>query len=118
VRAVTGRDFTAKDFGTWGGTVIAALALQEPGEFESQSQAKHNITQVIKTAAGELGNTPTVCRKCYVHPGIIEAYEDGSLLRALASYDETKTPKGLRPAEARVLAFLQGCSPVKTGQSR
>ncbi len=68
LRELTGEDFTAKDFRTWAGTVLAALALQEFEAFDSQTQAKKNVVQAIERVAERLGNTPSVCRKCYVHP--------------------------------------------------
>ena len=66
---ITGEHFTAKDFRTWAGTVLASLALQEFEAFDSETQAKKNVTAAIKAVAQRLGNTPAICRKCYVHPG-------------------------------------------------
>jgi DNA topoisomerase-1 len=113
LRAVSGQDFTAKDFRTWGGTVVATEALEKVGPFETQTQGKKNVTDAIKMAAGELGNTPAICRKCYVHPGVIDAYLDGSLIAFFKQYDaqeKKNVPEGLRPEEARVLAFLEHIS--------
>lgn len=113
LRAVSGQDFTAKDFRTWGGTVVATEALEKVGPFETQTQGKKNVTEAIKIAAGELGNTPAICRKCYVHPGVIDAYLDGSLSAFFKQYDaqeKKSVPEGLRPEEARVLAFLEHIS--------
>jgi DNA topoisomerase-1 len=110
LREVSGRDFTAKDFRTWAGTVLAARALREIGPFESQTQAKRNIVQAIEAVARRLRNTRAVCRKCYVHPAVIDAYLDGSLLTALgrrADAESKRPPDKLRPDEAAVLAFLQ-----------
>jgi DNA topoisomerase I len=76
----SGQDFTAKDFRTWGGTVIASFALEQLGTFESETQGKKNVIDAIKSTAERLGNTPSICRKCYVPPGVIDAYLDGSLL--------------------------------------
>src|SRR5206468_10448092 len=78
LREVTGQEFTAKDFRTWAGTVMAALALAELGPFRSQRQAKKNVVSAIEQVAERLGNTPAVCRRCYVHPQVIDAYLDGS----------------------------------------
>src|SRR5207248_2529534 len=83
LREISGADFTAKDFRTWAGTVLAALALQAFEEFDSAAQAKRNIVQAIESVAERLGNTPAVCRKCYVHPAIVEAYVDGTMLETL-----------------------------------
>lgn len=74
---VTGQHFTAKDFRTWAGSVLACDLLRELGPFESATQAKKNIVQAIKKVAAKLGNTPAVCRKCYVHPAVLEAYLGG-----------------------------------------
>src|SRR5206468_136708 len=76
LREITGQEFTAKDFRTWTGTVMAALALQEFEPFRSQRQAKKNVVRAIEEVAERLGNTPAVCRKCYVHPDVIDAYLD------------------------------------------
>ena len=74
LRQIAGEDFTAKDFRTWGGTVLAAIALSKQEEFETKKQAKSNIKTAICAVAELLGNTPAVCRKCYIHPVIVEAY--------------------------------------------
>ena len=83
VREITGQDFTAKDFRTWGGTVLAILSFQEFGFCEKEAEAKRNVSQVIKQVAEKLGNTPTICRKYYLHPAMIAAYLDNSLFKAL-----------------------------------
>ncbi len=103
-------EFTAKDFRTWSGTVLAALALREFEAFDSQAAAKRNVTRAIERVAAELGNTPAVCRKCYVHPEVVDAYFDGTLLRQLKEQVEAdlrEEIRGLTPEEAAVLAFLQ-----------
>jgi len=79
LREITGAEFTAKDFRTWAGTVLAALALDAFEEFDSEAQAKRNVVAAIEEIAGQLGNTPAVCRMCYVHPDILNAYLDGEL---------------------------------------
>jgi DNA topoisomerase-1 len=110
LRETTGADFTAKDFRTWAGTVLAALALQELQAFDSQAAAKRNITNAIEHVAGKLGNTVSICRKCYVHPEIFDAYLDGSLAIGLKEDIETKLKDelaDLSPEEGVVLAFLQ-----------
>ena len=109
-REITGQDFTAKDFRTWAGTVLAALALREFEAFDSQTQAKKNVVRAIESVAERLGNTPSVCRKCYVHPMVLDAYLDGSMIeslrrRAKAEMDESLGD--LRPEEAAVMALLQ-----------
>jgi len=110
LREITGQDFTAKDFRTWAGTVLAALALQEFEVFDSETQAKKNIVRAIETVAERLGNTPAICRKCYVHPAVVEAYMDGSMLQALkqrAEQEMADSLPGLRSEEAAVLGLLQ-----------
>lgn len=110
LRDVTRQDFTAKDFRTWAGTVIAAHALREMGAAETKTEQKRNITEAVKIAAGRLGNTPTICRKCYVHPAVVEAYEVGSLLASEIGRHERNLidpEDGLTREEAEVLAFLR-----------
>jgi DNA topoisomerase-1 len=110
LQAITGADFTAKDFRTWAGTVLAALALREFEAFDTQTQAKKNVVRAVEAVARLLGNTPTVCRKCYVHPEIIDAYMDGSMLDALkqkADQQMSENLTDLRPEEAAVLGLLQ-----------
>ena len=110
LRDAAGCDFTAKDFRTWAGTVLAALALREFQSFDSRTQAKKNVVRAIETVAERLGNTPTVCRKCYVHPDVIDAYLDGTMLETLkqiAEQEMVATLHELRPEEAAVLALLQ-----------
>jgi DNA topoisomerase-1 len=107
---IAGDEFTAKDFRTWAGTVLAARALQEFEIFDSQAQAKRNVVRAIESVARRLGNTRAVCRKCYVHPAVVEAYLDGSLLHTLRRRVESEIKgslRKLRPEEAAVLAFLQ-----------
>jgi DNA topoisomerase-1 len=110
LREITGEDFTAKDFRTWSGTVLAALALQEYEKFDSQAQAKRNVVQAIESVAERLGNTPAICRKCYVHPAIIESYLDGTMRDALRQRAREELESGLHelgPEEAAVVALLQ-----------
>ena len=107
---ITGEHFTAKDFRTWAGTLLAAMALQEIESFDSEAQAKKNVVQAIERVAKRLGNTPSVCRKCYVHPAVLDAYIEGTMLEALKQRAEQEIADelaGLKPEEAAVLAFLQ-----------
>jgi DNA topoisomerase-1 len=107
---IAGADFTAKDFRTWAGTVLAALALREFEAFDTKTQAKKNVVRAIEAVAERLGNTPTVCRKCYVHPEIINTYLDGTMLETLkqiADREMSETVHDLRPEEAAVLGLLQ-----------
>ena len=110
LREITGQDFTAKDFRTWAGTVLASQALQAFEAFDSEAQAKKNVVQAIETVASRLGNTPAVCRKCYVHPEVIESYMSGATIHALREQVEQELADGLsdlQPEEAAVLALLQ-----------
>ena len=110
LREITGGDFTAKDFRTWIGTVLAATAFQELEAVTSPTQAKRNISVAVASVAGILGNTPAVCRRCYVHPEVIGAYLEGETIRAVSeriSKGMEHSINRLRPAEAAVLALLQ-----------
>src|SRR2546421_682998 len=106
LRDVTGEDFTAKDFRTWAGTVLAASALREGAGFESETDAKRNVVAAIDQVARKLGHTRAVCRRSYVHPAVIDTYMDGRLetvLRAAAS----RVPARLKSDEAAVLALVR-----------
>jgi DNA topoisomerase-1 len=110
IREITGQDFTAKDFRTWAGTVLAARALQEVEAFNSQAAAKRNVKRAIESVAKKLGNTVTVCRKCYVHPAVVDSYLDGSLAQNLgkkAGRALAKSNGKLPPEEAAILGLLQ-----------
>jgi DNA topoisomerase I len=89
IKTATGPEFSAKDFRTWGGSLLAAVRLAEVGKAEDEKQIKRNVVRAIKRVAEHLGNTPTVCRSCYVHPGVIERYKEGLTL-------EEFRPKRLR----------------------
>jgi DNA topoisomerase-1 len=107
LRETTGEAFSAKDFRTWGGTVLAAKALRARGEAEGEAAADQHCLDVVKEVAEGLGNTVAVCRKYYVHPDIVAAYCDGALLDALKRRNAGNTPAGLEPAEAAVLSVLR-----------
>lgn len=110
IRQITGENFTAKDFRTWHGTVSAAQALRSAGPFGSETEAKHNVVKAIEVAAGHLGNTPSICRKSYVHPAVINAYMDGSLISTFEQvYSQVagNPIPGLHPEEVATLAVLQ-----------
>lgn len=120
IHQISKGDFTAKDFRTWGGTVLAAMALQEFEKFDTKAQAKKNLLRAIEAVAQRLGNTPSICRKCYIHPAIMDAYLDGTMLRALKcrAEQQLKGMHGLRPEEAAVLAFLQQRLAAETKRTR
>ena len=110
LREITGQDFTAKDFRTWAGTVLASLMLQEYEICDSETQAKKNIVRAIESVAERLGNTPAVCRKCYVHPAVLDAYLDGSLIETLQQRTEqelAESSEDLKPEEAAVMRLLR-----------
>ena len=109
LRDITGRDFTSKDFRTWAGTVLAAQLLRDFEAFESDAQAKRNIVQAVESVAKRLGNTKAVCRKCYIHPAVLDAYLDRSMLETVAQRASSVARKMelLRVEEAAVLGLLQ-----------
>ncbi|HVF71852.1 MAG TPA: DNA topoisomerase IB [Chthoniobacterales bacterium] len=110
LREITGQEFTAKDFRTWAGTVLAAMALNAQDAFDNPTQAKKNVKDAISAVAKILGNTPTVCRKCYVHPAVLESYLNGAMIEGLKEKtEETLVRKlgSLRSEEAAVMTFLQ-----------
>jgi len=121
LREITGEDFTAKDFRTWAGTVLAAVALNAQEKFETKKQAKGNIKNAIGAVAKILGNTPAICRKCYVHPAVLETYLNGNSIEGLKQKTEEALEKedvdpaavvapaeeALRSGEAAILKFLQ-----------
>ena len=117
---ITGSDITAKDFRTWAGTVLAALALRELEGFDTAAKAKKNIRTAIERVAARLGNTPTICRKCYVHPEVINSYLEGSLLLEIKSEAESELRNkiaDLTPEEAAVLATLRARLVEKAAQA-
>ena len=110
LKEITGREITAKDFRTWAGTVLAALALREFETFDSQASAKKNLRAAIESVASRLGNTPTICRKCYIHPGILSSYTEGALLLEVKQQVESELRNelgSLKPEEAAVLSLLE-----------
>jgi DNA topoisomerase-1 len=109
LREIAGEDISAKDFRTWAGTVLAAVALAEYEAVDSKAAAKRNVRRAIETVAARLGNTPTICRKCYVHPEIFQSYFEGQLAQTLKSKIEkelTRRLGELSAAEAATLALL------------
>lgn len=107
LKEITGEDITAKFFRTWAGTVAAfrlLLACEPPGGC-SDTKIRHIIADTVKQVAGELGNTPAVCRKSYIHPEILSAYQDGRLHDC--SIDPERCPEGLHPEEAATLTLLK-----------
>ncbi len=112
LREIAGAEFSAKDFRTWAGTVLAALALREFERFRSRAQARRNLVAAIGIVARRLGNTPAICRKCYIHPAIMDSYLDGKtvrVLRARAATELHTARADLSAEEKAVLAFLETC---------
>lgn len=110
LREITGQYFTAKDFRTWAGTVLACMMLQEFEAFESETQAKKNVVEAIKSVAARLGNTPSVCRKCYVHPAVLDSYMNGAMMKSVKRQVEEDLPgssKELRQEEIALMKLLQ-----------
>ena len=110
LKEITGRDVTAKDFRTWAGTVLAALALAEFETFDNDAKAKKNVRAAIEQVAARLGNTPTICRKCYVHPEILHSYFRGEMLLEIKKQVEEELRENLstlKPEEAAVLTLLE-----------
>lgn len=102
LREVSGMDITAKDFRTWAGTVMAALALCECEAADTKKAQKQQLKEAVERVAARLGNTPTICRKCYIHPEVIDAFVQGELALATGPAREGE----LKAEEAAVLAFL------------
>lgn len=109
LKEITGEDFTSKDFRTWAGTVLAAELLQDFDTVDSQARAKKNIVRAIEQVARQLGNTKAVCRKCYIHPAVLDAYLDGSMVKTVAQRAArmAKSMGKMTATEAAVLGLLQ-----------
>jgi len=110
LHAIAGDDFTAKDFRTWNGTVLAATALLSCAQFTSDAEAKRNVVDAVNAVSQLLGNTRAVCRQCYIHPAVIDCYLGGTLQQQLIRTPGAKTARrddALKPEEAAVLAFLE-----------
>ncbi len=122
LREIAGEEFSAKDFRTWAGTVLAAVALRELEKAETKAQTKKNLVQAVEAVAQRLGNTPAVCRKCYIHPVVLESYLDGLTIervkekaRALAANKNGGAMRAeLNDEERAVLGFLQRKLPTTT----
>jgi DNA topoisomerase-1 len=102
LQTLTGADFTAKDYRTWAGSALALAVLREL-QWEPESDAKRHVVDMVKNVAKQLGNTPAVCRKCYIHPAVL----DGFMLGALAQLPRPRVRKGLRAEEVGLAIFLE-----------
>lgn len=119
LKEIAGENFTAKDFRTWAGTVLCALSLAAFEAYDTKAKAHQNVVEAIIAVSERLGNTPSVCRKCYVHPTVLDAYLDGSMAESLAADLPTQKADGensdaaipagttLTPQESAVLKFLR-----------
>ncbi len=107
LREISGQDFTAKDFRTWAGTVLAAQALAELQVSATAAAARRSIVAAIESVAKRLGNTKAVCRKCYIHPAILEAYMDGATIQTLRSRARLAEGVGLGAEERAVVRLIE-----------
>jgi len=109
IREASGADFTAKDFRTWAGTLLATQALHQAGPARNATSAKRAVVDAVKSVASGLGNRPATSRKYYIHPAVIEAYEDGSLFPVMQRGEEQNgayAGLGLRPEEYAVMVIV------------
>ena len=107
LREISGEHFTAKDFRTWAGSVLACMMLKELGPYETVTQAKKNVVEAIKSVAERLGNTPSVCRKCYVHPAVLEAYLGGMSTKEAKEKIEEEIEEHTTALKREELALLE-----------
>jgi DNA topoisomerase-1 len=109
LREISNENFTAKDFRTWAGTVLAAMTLRDFEPCDTQTQLKKNLVEAVKTVSKRLGNTPSVCRKCYIHPAVVEAYLTGAMTTLLADLKPSNAshPNALRPEESTLMYLLE-----------
>ena len=108
LRELSGEDFTAKDFRTWSGTVLAASALANVPRFKSAAEAKRNVIAAVESVAKRLGNTKAVCRKCYIHPAVVDAYLEGATIRNVrVRSSRSKDDGALEPEEVAVVRLLE-----------
>ncbi|MBJ9976552.1 DNA topoisomerase IB [Pseudomonas sp. S75] len=107
LQQLTGSDFTAKDYRTWGGSALA-LNLLRPLSWQPETEAKRLVTGIVREVAGRLGNTPAVCRRCYIHPAVLEHFHLGRL----ADLPRSRARKGLELEEVALLGFLQALESV------
>jgi len=107
IRDVLGNGFSAKHFRTWAGTVMAAAALLDAGPFESKTQARHKLNRAVDQVAAQLVNTRAVARRCYIHPAVIEAFDEGTLAAEIKAAARRHKVEGLKDEESVMLHFLK-----------
>ncbi|MBZ0321192.1 MAG: DNA topoisomerase IB [Anaerolineae bacterium] len=110
LREITGQEFSAKDFRTWGGSVFALAVLYELPPGETEHQSKITISQCVKEVAHHLGNTPAVCRKYYVHPAVLDAWTQGKLKKIVDQQPEPQSPFDLNAFERALLDLIGSSS--------
>ena len=103
---LTGQHFTAKDFRTWAGSVLTAMMLREFEPYASASEAKKNVVEAIKAVSARLGNTPAVCRKCYVHPAVLDAYLSGAMFEGIKAEVKREVDRQLSALREEELSLL------------
>lgn len=118
VRVITGRRFTAKDFRTWGGTLRFATVLAELGTAEDERKRKRTVTLAVRLVAAELGNTPAICRRSYVHPILIARYLDSGETIAPSRLRNQSTPTAHQPEERALIRFLDRHFPERRRRMR
>lgn len=106
LRDITGKEITAKDFRTWAGTKLAVVALRHIGGFTNKGGAKKNVLRAIEAVAKMLGNTPAICRKCYIHPAVLDGYAEGKL-DSLLKPGRGRAGRGLGADEVVLVRFLK-----------
>lgn len=102
LQQLTGADFTAKDYRTWAGSSLA-LHLLRPLAWEPETEAKRQVTAIVRQVAARLGNTPAVCRRCYIHPAVLEHFQLGRL----GALPRARIRQGLEPEEVTLMHFLR-----------
>ena len=114
LRLIAGEEFTAKDFRTWAGTLLAAMELDDTGLAATASEAKSVVARAVESVSKALGNTPAICRKCYIHPQVLDAYQDeGQFARWEAELATAQAEEGLGKEERALLRFLEaGADPA------
>jgi DNA topoisomerase-1 len=115
LREITGEEFTAKDFRTWHGTGHMAQLLSALGPGGSKTHRKRNIVEAVKETAKHLGNRPAACRKYYIHPAVLEGYEEQTLFAAMRtrSKQDSAAMAGLRAFEIATLRLVQSYYPSR-----
>jgi DNA topoisomerase I len=118
IKSAAGADFSAKDFRTWGGTLLAAVELAEIGCCENERHVKKNVVAAVKRVAERLGNTPAVCRSCYIHPKVLEVYERGRTIEEFRPRRARRLIRGHQPEyTVEELALLKLLRAKKNGNA-